>query len=173
MRLTPAAWRDSAAARWWREKPANEQVLYGVLIGVAVLTFIWLGLLRPLMDWQEQQTQRLENGQRLFHWISSNEAHARRVADRRAAGAPAEAGAIIPTITQAADAAGVRLSRLQPDGGGVSVVLQQQRFDHVIALVARLGASGDIIVTRASIDAHRTPGFVNAQLSLANAGSDG
>lgn len=164
-----SAWRASAAAAWWRGKAAHERLVYGALAAVAAAVFLWLALWRPLADWQAQEAVRLARAQELLEWISANEAQARAAgaSDKDAA---AEPSALIPSITQAAGAAGVRLSRLQPEsGGGVSVLMQQQPFDRVIALIARLQERRGLVVERASMDAHRTPGFVDAQLRLNSA----
>ena len=161
------AWRASAAASWWSGKAAYEQLVYGGLAAVAMVVLLWLGLWRPLADWQAQETARLQRAQVLLAWVSANEAQARAAAGAAAKDAPADAKAVIPAITQAAAAAGVRLSRLQPEsGGGVSVFLQQQSFAKVVALIAQLQEGSGVVVELASIDAHRTPGFVDAQLRL-------
>ena len=161
-----SAWRASTAAAWWRGKAVHERLVYGALAAAAAAAFLWLALWRPLADWQAQEAARLERAQELLEWVSANEARA-RAAGASGKGAAAEPSALIPTITQAAGAAGVSLSRLQPEsGGGVSVLMQQQPFDRVIALVARLQERRGLIVERASMDAHRTPGFVDAQLRI-------
>lgn len=162
-----SAWRASGAASWWSGKAAGEQLVYAALAAAAALVFLWLGFWRPLADWQEQQEARLQRAQGLAAWVSANEAEARAWAGT--VGEETEAGAIIPAITQAAGAAGVRLSRLQPEsGGGVSVLLQRQSFAQVIALIAQLQESRGVIVERASMDAQQTPGMVDAQLRLSS-----
>ena len=164
-----SAWRTSTAAAWWRGKAVHERLVYGALAAAAAAVFLWLALWRPLADWQAREAARLERAQVLLEWVAANEAQA-RAAGASGEDAPAASGAAIPTITQAAGAAGVRLSRLQPEsGGGVSVLMQQQPFDRVIALIARLQERKGLVVEQASIDAHRTPGFVDAQLRLNSA----
>ena len=163
-RLT-SAWRASGAAGWWSGKAAHEQLVYAALAAVTAVVVLWLGLWRPLADWQEQEEARLQRAQGLLAWVSANEAAARAWVG--AADQEAETGAIMPAITQAAGAAGVRLSRLQPESdGGVSVLLQRQSFAQVIALIAQLQESRGVIVERASMDAQQTPGLVDAQLRL-------
>lgn len=159
------AWRASGAASWWSGKATHERLVYAALAVAAAVAVLWLGLWRPLADWQEQEAARLQRAQGLLAWVSANEAQAKAAAAGQ--GASVEAGAIIPTITQAAGAAGVRLSRLQPESdGGVSVLLQQQSFAQVIALIAQLQESSGVVVERASMDAQQTSGLVDAQLRL-------
>ncbi len=161
------AWRASPAAAWWRGKPIHEQWVYGALVAIALVAFLWLGLARPLLYWQEEQTGRLQNARQLLAWMSANETGARAAARNAGNVAPMDAAAIIPIVTQAADAVGVRLNRLQPESSGtVSVLLQEQPFDQVIGLVAHLQDGSGVVVERASIDAHQAPGHVDAQLRL-------
>ena len=168
-RLPFGAWRESAAGRWWRTKAAHERLLYAALAAVVTATLLWLAVWRPLADWQARELRRLDNAQRLFDWVTANEGRARAAAKGAGRRSAAGAGSILPAITQAAEAAGIRLARLQPESGGaVSVSVEQQRFDQVVAWLVALDDGNGVTVVQASMDAHRMPGFVNAQLRLAS-----
>lgn len=175
-----SAWRQgmealqaSPAWRWWHGKPAKEKLVYSLLAGAATLALLWLGLWRPLADWQAEQELRLRQAEQLAAWMAANEANARAAA-AAGQGGPDAGGALLPLVTQAADGAGVRLSRLQPeDNGAVSVILEQQPFDAVVALLAELEQRPGIAVQRASIDAYRTAGLVNAQLRINRSNASG
>ena len=161
------AWRDSSTGRWWRTKAARERLIYAALAAALIAALLWTSVWRPLADWQEREMRRLDNAQRLFEWVTLNEGRARAAAEGAGQRDEAGTGSILPAITQAAEAAGIRLARLQPESGGaVSVSLEQQPFDQVVAWLAKLGDSNGIRVVQASLDAHRAPGFVNAQLRL-------
>ena len=167
------ALQASPAWGWWQGKPANERLVYSLLAGAATLALLWLGLWRPLADWQAEQALRLRQAEQLAGWLAANEAEARAVAAAGQGGAGA-GGALLPLVTQAADESGVRLSRLQPeDNGAVSVILEQQPFNAVVALLAKLELREGIAVQRASIDAYRSAGLVNAQLRLNRTGASG
>ena len=164
------AWRESLAGRWWRTKAGHERLIYTGLAAAVTAALLWTAVWRPLEDWHAQEMRRLDNAQRLLEWVTLNEGRARAAAT--GAGQPNEAatGSILPTITQAAEAAGIRLARLQPEGGGaVSVSLEQQSFDQVVAWLAKLSEGHGVRAVQASLDAHRSPGFINAQLRLAAA----
>ena len=161
------AWRDSSTGRWWRTKAARERLIYAALAAAMIAALLWTSVWQPLSDWQEREMRRLDNAQRLFEWVTLNEGRARVAAEGAGQRDEAGTGSILPAITQAAEAAGIRLARLQPESGGaVSVSLEQQPFDQVVAWLAKLGDSNGIRVVQASLDAHRAPGFVNAQLRL-------
>ena len=164
------AWRESSADRWWRTKAGHERLIYAVLAAVVTAALLWIAAWAPLVDWHAQEMRRLDNAQRLLEWVTLNEGRARAGAKGEGQRNEAGPGSILPTITQAAEVAGIRLARLQPESGGaVSVSLEQQPFDQVVAWLAKLRDGNGVRVVQASLDAHRSPGFINAQLRLAPA----
>ena len=166
------AWQASSTGRWWSTKAAREQLLYVAVAAAVAATLLWLAVWLPLADWQEREMRRLDNAQQLFEWVTVNEGRARAAANGAGQRDEAGTGSILPAITQAAEAAGIRLARLQPESGGaVSVSLEQQPFDQVLAWLAKLDDGSGVRVVQASLDAHRAPGFVNARLRLMKAAS--
>lgn len=162
-----STWRESSAGRWWRAKATHERLVYAMVAVAAAATLAWLAVWQPLADWQDRESRRLANAQRLLEWVSVNEERARAAARGASQRTDDRAGSILPVITQAAETAGIRLARLQPESGGaVSVSLEQQSFDQVVAWLSKLEQDNGVRVVQASLDAHRAPGFVNAQLRL-------
>ena len=164
------AWRESSTSRWWRTKTGQERLIYTALAAAVTAALLWTAIWRPLVDWHTQEMHRLDSAQRLLEWVTLNEARARNAIKGAEQRHEAGTGSIMPVITRAAEAANIRLARLQPESGGVvSVSLEQQPFDQVVAWLARLNDGDGVRVVQASLDAHRAPGFVNAQLRLAAA----
>ncbi len=162
------AWRESSVRRWWRTKAGHERLIYAALAAAVTATLLWTAVWRPLVDWHAQEMRRLDNAQQLLEWVTLNEGRARAGAKDEGQRSEAGTGSILPAITQAAEAAGIRLARLQPESGSaVSVSLEQQPFDQVVAWLANLSDGNGVRVVQASLDAHRSPGFINAQLRLA------
>ena len=162
------AWRESPVSRWWRTKAGHERLIYAALAAAVTAALLWIAIWRPLVDWHTHEKRRLDNAQRLLEWVTLNEGRARAAAKGAEQRNEVGTGSILPAITQAAEAAGIRLARLQPESGGaVSVSLEQQSFEQVVAWLAKLGDDDGVRVVQASLDAHRAPGFVNAQLRLA------
>ncbi len=156
--------RASAAARWFNSKEPGERLVFGTLAAAAALVFLWAGLWKPMSDWQATQANRHANARTLLEWLRANEARVRAAAEQ----APEETGrSILPLVTRAAEARGLKVGRLQPESDGVvSVTLQGQPFNDVVAWIAALENDEGIAVIRASIDAQETAGRVNAQLRL-------
>ncbi len=164
------AWRASSTSRWWQAKAAHERLIYAALAAATAAALLWIALWRPLADWHAHEMRRLDNAQRLLEWVTINEARARAAVAGAGQRSEAGTGSILPAITQAAETADIRLARLQPESGGaVSVSLEQQSFEQVVFWLARLSDDSGVRVVQASLDAHRAPGFVNAQLRLAAA----
>lgn len=156
--------RSSAAARWFHAKEPRERLVFGALAAATAVVFLWAGLWKPLSDWQAAQANRHANARTLLEWLRANESRVRAVAEQ----APEDSGrSILPLVTRAAEARGLTVGRLQPESGGVvSVTLQGQGFNDVIAWIAALKEDEGIAVIRASIDAQEAAGRVNAQLRL-------
>ncbi len=155
--------RNSSVGRWYASKEANER---RVIASLGLATFVvvfWLGVWQPIADWRDIETNRYQNAQALLDWLEANESRARAAA-RQAS--PAAAGrSLIPIITRTADAQGLQLNRLQPETNGVvSVVLQAQSFNDIVAWVAQLNENNGVTVLRASVDSQGMPGYVNAQV---------
>ena len=164
------AWRASSTSRWWRTKAGHERLIYAALGAAMSAALLWSAVWRPLDDWHAHEMRRFDNAQRLLEWVTLNEGRARALALAKGAEQRNEVGtgSILPAITQAAEVAGIRLARLQPESGGaVSVSLEQQSFEQVVSWLAKLRDGNGVRVVQASLDAHRAPGFVNAQLRLA------
>ena len=156
--------RSSAAARWFAAKDPQERLVFGALAAAAAVVFLWAGIWKPLADWQATQSNRHGNAQMLLDWLHANESRARSAVEQ---GALEPSRSILPIVTRAAEARKLAVGRLQPESdGGVSVTLQGQSFNDVIAWIADLRDTEGIAVIRASIDAQQAPGTVNAQIRL-------
>ncbi len=154
---------NSTIGRWYGgREPVERRVIAGLALAT-VFVVLWLGIWQPVTDWRDVEANRYQNAQRLIDWLQANEARARAAARQ---GSPAATGrSLIPIITRTADAQGLQLNRLQPETNGVvSVVLQAQPFNDVVAWVARLDENNGVTVLRASVDSQGMPGYVNAQV---------
>ena len=158
--------RSSGAGRWYAQKELNEQRIIlglGLLIAVSLL---WVGIWKPASDWHAQATNRQHNAQSLHDWLRANEAAAKQAAANNR-GASSGTRSLTPLLTKAAAAQKITVNRLQPEANGVmSVSVQRQSFNKIIAWVAQLEENNGVSFDRASIDGIDAPGLVNAQLRL-------
>ncbi len=168
-RLTDDALRvlnNSPLGRWYAQKEPVEQRIILWLGFVICLAILWVGVWKPVSDWRDMSLNQQHNTQALFDWLRSNEAAARQAAESTNRG-NASRRSITPVVTKAAAAHQITVNRLQPEANGiVSVSVQKQPFNKIVAWVVQLEENNGVSVVRANIDGIEVPGFVNAQLRL-------
>ena len=158
-------WRESSAGRWYKAKEASEQKILAVVAFIVVLSVLWLLLWKPITDWRDIADNRLETAQATLSWMQANEQRARASAD---VVSPTGADrSLVPLLTRAAQSLGLKLSRLQPrSDGGVTVSIEGQTFDNVLAWIAGLQDNNAVVVSKMSINHKDVPGLVDAQVDL-------
>ena len=157
--------RNSAVGRWLAQRELSERLMLGLLAATAAVAIFGLGIWQPLADWQGREASRHRNAQNLVVWLQANESRLRAASEQ--SGDPQSARPIIPVVTKAAEVKGLEVSRLQPEADGVvSVVLQDQKFNDLMAWIAELNDAQGVQVVRASVDSQGEPGYVNAQIRL-------
>jgi general secretion pathway protein M len=159
------AFRASAAGRWYGGLEANERSLMAGLAGFLVLVILYLGIWSPLADWSRRADAQYQHQMAVLEWMHQKEKEA-RAAGQRNEGTP-ETGSLLTVVANSAARSGVQLLRYQPEGsGGVSVVLQNQPFNTVIAWLSDLEQRDHVAVKQISIDDQTEPGMVNARINL-------
>jgi general secretion pathway protein M len=152
-------------ARWYLGREPNEQKVIGALVGVVVLTILWLAVWKPISDWRALEHNRYQNAQAQLDWIRANEERARALA-RSGQGRGGERE-LTRVLTGSAQAQGIQINRLQPESNGVvSVSIQGQAFNDVLRWLHQLEENNGVTVLRMAADAGDRPGIVNAQIRL-------
>ena len=158
--------KNSGIGRWYAQKERGEQRIVlglGLLIAVSLL---YVGAWKPVSDWRSIEANRQQNAQALYDWLRANEGAARQAAASNRGGNQG-GRSLTPVVTKAAAAHQITVNRLQPEGNGVvSVSVQRQPFNKIIAWVSQLEENNGVSVERASIDGVDAPGYVNAQIRL-------
>ncbi len=88
---------------------------------------------------------------------------------RARSGSPPAAGTLLSVIEQSATTRGLRVfvTRMEADGGsGAQLALDAVPFNSLLSWLADLQDSHSLLVETVSMDAHTTPGTVNAKLKL-------
>lgn len=137
-------------------------VVMPLVLGLALIWLIWL----PLREHRRSLSAEIAN----YRLV---EAHARAAAARPAAQRPEESQDRAPLaarVTRSAEAAGLLLRRLEPDGGLLRVTIDEAAFDTVILWISDL--ESDEAVGVAAIEAERRtePGIVSLRLTLEEMG---
>jgi general secretion pathway protein M len=159
------AFRASAAGRWYGALEANERTLVAGVAAFLGLAILYFAIWSPVADWSHRADARYQRQTAVLEWMQQKEKEA-RAAGQRSEGTP-ESGSLLTVVANSAARSGVQLLRYQPEGsGGVSVVLQNQPFNTVIAWLSDLEQRDHVAVKQISIDDQTEPGMVNARINL-------
>ncbi len=160
------ALQTSSVGRWYAHKERGEQRIVLGLFFLVATSILWVGAWKPVSDWQALAVNKQQNAQALNDWLRANENAAKQAA-RSSSGEVTSRRSLTPLVTKAAAAHQITVNRLQPEANGiVSVSVQQQPFNKIVAWVSQLEENNGVTVERVSIDSVDTPGFVNAQIRL-------
>lgn len=165
MEALQARFATSGVGRWYLGREPNEQRVIAALTLAVVLVVLWLGVWKPISDWRALAENRYQNAQAQLDWLRANEARARSLAQ----GGAGRGGqrSLLPVITRSAQVQGIQVNRVQPESNGaVSVAIQGQPFNDLLAWLHALQENNGVTVLRLAVDAEGTPGIVNAQIRL-------
>jgi len=159
------AFHASAAGRWFAALEANERTMVTGLVAFLAVVILYVGVWRPLDEWSSNADAQYRRQLAVVDWMKLHEKEAREKGQR--ADGARESGSLLTTVANSAAHAGIQLLRYQPEGsGGVSVVLQNQPFNALIAWIARLEQESHVSVKQISIDSQNESGLVNARIIL-------
>jgi len=151
----------------WGTLAARERRIVAMGMFLLGLTVLYLLLWLPL----QQELSRLRAG------VPEGQAQLARMREQaaiiqpirsRAASIPAP-GTLVSVIEQSATGRGLRkqITKLEADGSnGVQVTAEAINFNSLIAWLADLRETHSLITDNLSVDAHTTPGTVNARLRM-------
>jgi general secretion pathway protein M len=151
---------------WGKLAPGERRlaVLGGALAGAALLyVLVWLPMQKELARLRVSVPEERVQLQRM-------RAQAASIKPLRArGGATPSAGTLLTVIEQSATARGIRgfVTRMEADGSnGAQLSLDAVPFNSLLSWLSDLQDSHSLLVDSTSMDAHTTPGTVNAKLKL-------
>lgn len=131
--------------QWWRGRSLREQRLLLVMLALVAVTFLWLGLYRPIQD--ARAAARARHAEAV---IALGEAEAQAAALKALAARPAPplAGPLAGIVTAAAQEAGFAAATVAPQGERrASVSIPSARPAALLAWIAGLEARGIVVET--------------------------
>lgn len=153
-----APWWDRGLL-WWSDRSRREQVMLGVLAGLAMLALLLVAVVKPL----EAARARAVADIRTYDMLAT-----RLRATGPGLGAPQRRGPPASVVAASAGATGVTVQRVEPEGGRLTVILADAPFDAVLRFVADLERTSALRVGEARIEASASgPGLVTARFVLA------
>jgi general secretion pathway protein M len=159
------AFRGSSVGRWFETLQPNERTMVTSLVAFLVIVVLYMAVWRPLNEWSNRADALYQRQIAVLDWMRLHESEAKAAGQR--ADATRGSGSLLTVVANSAAHTGLQLLRYQPEGsGGVSVVLQNQSFDALIAWIAELEQDDHVTVKQISVDAQAEPGLVNARIIL-------
>ena len=139
--------------------------LLGTVLAIFLLYFlIW----RPAHLYAVESQRDLASAQDLVSWIHAHESEARALAGHGQKGTQVvDSRALLSTVTQSAQKAGLPLQRFEPSGENqMRVWLDNVPFTRVAGWLEQLASQYGIHVDQASIDRAQEPGLITARFTL-------
>lgn len=147
----------AAAVEWWSARAPREQVLLAVLAAVATVYVLIFMIWRPL----EQARADARAAIRAYDAVAARARAAGPELGRRAAAATPAAA-----IGSSAAAAGLTVRRLDPDGSGARVTLEDAPYDATVRWMETLEREHALTVLEARLERRPAPGLVNATIRV-------
>jgi type II secretory pathway component PulM len=151
--------------QWFLRFSSREQVALLLMAAVVLLWLLFVAAIRPLDRARDQLAQTnlatAESLQRVDTMAAAI------LAQREAGGAPARSRNLTALLNSGAEAAGLRIARLQPNNrGAVQLRLESVSFDAFLRWLHRLESGEGLIVEELSVSQAGAAGFVNASLRV-------
>ena len=139
--------RDSLK-RWWRTRTVREQGLLLVMVGLAVIVFAWLAVVRPLGDALSKARER--HGEAVVA-LAETQGRVRLISAIEQRDPVKLDGSVEMIVSRAAADAGFAKARVTREGAAqATIVLDAVRPQAFFAWVARLEREGGLVVERLS-----------------------
>ena len=148
----------------------RDQKALQVLALAFAVTFVYLGVWRPIADFRAEAQAEMEASRDLLEWVRSKEPAARALAS--AGSESGQAGSLgdadlLKTVTDSADKSGMPLQRFEPSGDqAMRIWLEKVPFTDLTQWLAHLQSQYGITVDQASVDRGDEPGLVDARITL-------
>ena len=153
----------------WLERFTPREQLSLLLMALAVIAWAgWMLLWTPLRDARNEMAQRNDATAVVLQRV---DAMVSEILALRESGGAGRRGNLVALINRSTGAAGLAVSRLQPNSRGeVQVRFEAAAFDDLLAWLHRLENEEGVIVGEVAISRAGTPGRVNATVRLGQGG---
>ena len=145
---------------WFARLSLRERVMVAAALPLALLLILYQFAWVPLRDARAARLDEIT----AYRLVTA--AAARRAADPTPVAAQAPADPIATRVTQSAEAAGLQLRRLEPEGTGLRVTLDDVAFADLMLWLADMQARSAVRVAALEVDRRPTPGVVSTRLLL-------
>ncbi len=147
------------AAGFWAERTGRERLLLTVAFGLGAVWFAFIMILQPMQEKRGQMEQRITRYESAIAWLSQPEG---------AAPIPlsADTRPVPQIVTALAEAQGLTIRRLEPEGDMVRVTLDDARFEAVVLWLEKLETDSALRIMALALSRRPTPGLVSTTVSV-------
>ena len=138
---------------WWEQLAEREQRLVLICGGLTLLAILYWGLWAPISAAAASRAQQLVNTERDLAWLKVQAETVLAAGPQTAAGA-IDSGALTKVVNETARRHNITISRLQPQGNGLQVWIDEVSWSSLLALLEQLQRDHGIVVN--SVDLARS-----------------
>ena len=150
--------------QWFQSLSQRDQMALLALVGVLGLWMVFTVLLGPAAERREQMAQNNRNTSELLARV---DAKVTELIALRSADSGGASGNLTALVSRSSEAAGLTISRLQPNSRGeVQVRFEGVDFDALLGWLAQIEGDQQLTVIDASLAQAGRTGGVNATLRL-------
>ncbi|MBQ74580.1 MAG: hypothetical protein CMQ20_06085 [Gammaproteobacteria bacterium] len=161
--MMPSIMRKMAGRYHQLEK--RERSALKLLIAVFTCLFLYFAIWNPAGQYHEASEAELERQLSLLQYMRASEKEAR--ASSKGTKQVPTGQSLLTAVSRAAQQAGIKPNRLQPEGSGaVSVWFDTVAFDDLMRMLSKMQSQRGIVVQQISIDREEQPGMVRARIVL-------
>jgi general secretion pathway protein M len=150
------------AVAFWMERAPRERVLLAALGALAIVALLLTLVVRPLQAARAQALADIRTYETLNAGL--------RAAGTNAAAGPRRTGSATEIATASSASFGLAITRIEPEGSGVRVTLDNAPYDAVVNWLADLARTSDLRAADVRLERRPVAGAVNAQILLAAGG---
>lgn len=150
----------SLPGRWWSGRSVRERLLLGGLLAAATAYLVVVGAAQPMLAARDEAVAS----------IARSDAALARLAALPEPGDRQEDGAsdipVTVVVTRTANELGLTIRRIEPEGAGARLSIENADFNAVVTWIAELEIENGLRVVAVEMDRRPDPGIVNATLSV-------
>lgn len=158
---------SSGIGLWYQGLETRERTAVQLLCAFLLASIFYLAIWQPIHEWNDASKRSFARQSALLEWMRLNEDAARRAGPgtRSVRGG----GSLLGLVASSARTHNITLNRYQPEGSdSVSVTLNDESFDTLIAWLDELNRTQGITVRQFNVNRRNESGRISGRLLLAN-----
>lgn len=148
-----------SAAVWWSARSGRERLLLAALAVAALTYLVTVGVARPLLTANAAARESIARSESALARLAA-------VPDGAVVAAPASDQPATAVITATATDYGMSIRRIEPEGDGARVTIDDAGFEEVLRWIQALEDDHGLHLAAIEMDRRPEPGIVSATMTL-------